>query len=63
MKYFTFLNEIMNKTKVGLCMEVLIDVSYSFEGEEEFIKQITEGICDLKKITGQEVFFCLVGYL
>ena len=53
----------MNKTKVGLCTEVLIDVSHSFEGEEEFIKQITEGICDLKKITGQEVFFCLFGYL
>ena len=39
----------INKTKVEICQEVLIDVSQNFEGTEEFIKQRIQEVCNRKK--------------
>ena len=46
----------MNKTKVEVYGEVLRDISQSFEGAENFIKQQIEEICDWKKISVEVLY-------
>ena len=46
----------MNKTKVEVYGEVLRDISQSFEGAENLIKQQIEEICDCKKISVEVLY-------
>ena len=46
----------MNKTKVEVYGEVLKDISQSFEGAENLIKQQIEEICDWKKISVEVLY-------
>ena len=46
----------MNKTNVEVYGEVLRDISQSFEGAENFIKQQIEEICDWKKISVEVLY-------